>query len=163
MSGRGDVTAGTDAIAQDPSNTQFVLRDGVAFSRQVLVEAQARARVALNDFGLASSPLWDDFSPFAPSQIGEREAYSRSAPERAHVPAGHAHERDHETTPAAQGREPATHAAHPATHAVTVTTLVPPPASTPVGAPSLTAQIAAMAKAGAVPLASAPANTQPRH
>jgi len=163
VSGRGDATAATDAIAQDPSNTQFVLRDGVAFSRQLLVEAHARARIALNDFGLASSPLWDDFSPFAPSRIGEREAYGRAAPERAHVPAGHAHERDHETTPPTQGGEPAKHASHPAPAEVAVVTQVPPPASTPTGAPSFTAQIAAMAKAGAVPLTSAPAITQPRH
>ena len=70
VTGRAEFASGTD-LPQDPSNVQFVLNDGVAFSRKLLDEARARSRVALNDFGLGSSPLWDDFSPFSLTRIGE--------------------------------------------------------------------------------------------
>ncbi|MEX1827844.1 VCBS domain-containing protein [Luteibacter sp. CQ10] len=150
VTGRGGfaVDAG---LPRDPSNVQFVLDDGVAFSRKVLAEAHARSRVALNDFGLASSPLWDDFSPFAPTRVGQLDAYAHDR--------GHAdeHEREH-LRPHATA-----HDALPAPGKPVPATTVPPPASTPSGAPSLTAQIAAMATSGAVPLAQAPAAHPSRH
>ncbi|MEZ2416481.1 cadherin-like domain-containing protein [Luteibacter sp. RCC_6_2] len=138
ITGRYDATSDLGDTPLDPSNTQHVLRDGVAFSRQLLAEAHSRARVALNDFGLGSSVLWDDFSPFSPTRIHDLEKTNEA----------HAERTQHATRPA---------------HEVPTAMRVPPPVSTPAGAPSLTAQIAAMAKAAAMPLASAPAPTQPRH
>jgi hypothetical protein len=138
ITGRYDATSDLGDTPLDPSNTQHVLRDGVAFSRQLLAEAHSRARVALNDFGLGSSVLWDDFSPFSPTRIHDLEKTNEA----------HAERTQHATRPA---------------HEVPTAMRVPPPVSTPAGAPSLTAQIAAMAKAAAMPLASAPALTQPRH
>ncbi|QWT20199.1 VCBS domain-containing protein [Bacillus sp. NP157] len=150
-------------LAQDPSNVQYVLTDGVAFAQAVQAEADARSRVSLNDFALDHSPLWDDFSPFAVDAI----------------PHGtHRHEADHEQgnhhrPDAPKGEHKAN--GHKAAHAaerqaevqihlpqVPVAIHVPPPASTPGGAPSLTAQIAAMAKQGASTLAAVPTE-QPRH
>ena len=143
VTGRGDFASGID-LPQDPSNVQFVLNDGVAFSRKLLEEARARSRVALNDFGLGSSPLWDDFSPFAPTRIGD---------------AGHTdhHEQEHVRPHAA------THEAPHAPGKSLPATTVPAPVATPAGAPSLTAQIAAMVTSGAVPLAQAPTATPSRH
>ncbi|URX61645.1 VCBS domain-containing protein [Luteibacter anthropi] len=59
--------AGTTDL--DPDNVQYVLRDGVAFSRQLLVEVRSQSRVASRDAGLGSRVLWDDFSPFASQRI----------------------------------------------------------------------------------------------
>jgi VCBS repeat-containing protein len=151
VTGRLDL-AGLGDIPQDPENSQFVLNDGVGFSHELLAEANGRSRVAVNDFGLASSPLWDDFSPFSLKHIRDRE-------EAANEHGGERHERAH----GAHRGEAAPHTAPAAVHEPIFVTVVPSPASTPTGAPSLTAQIAAMAKAGAVPLASAPAATPSRH
>ncbi|MGE7136800.1 VCBS domain-containing protein [Luteibacter sp. NPDC031894] len=151
VTGRMDF-ADIGEIAQGPADGQFVLNDGVGFSHKLLAEVHARSRVALNDFGLASSPLWDDFSPFSLKHVAEREQ------------AGHEHGGErHERTHALHRGEAAPHEASAAAHKPVAVTLVPPPASTPAGAPSFTAQIAAMAKAGAVPLAIAPAATPSRH
>jgi VCBS repeat-containing protein len=104
----------------------FVLPDGVDFSQKLLAEVHAQRRVGLNDFAPDHSPLWDDFSPFAIAKQAEREHRNDGH---------HRHETEH-----------AKHASHtPPT--VPVAIHVPAPASTPGGAPSLTAQIAAMAKA----------------
>jgi VCBS repeat-containing protein len=104
ISGRYEVTVDDGDTTQDPENIQYVLNDGVDFSRQLLKEANANARVSMDDLGPDSSPLWDDFSPFAPMRV-------------------------------------------------------PAPASTPAGAPSLTAQIAAMATAHGAPMTRAPTST----
>ncbi|NID14765.1 VCBS domain-containing protein [Luteibacter yeojuensis] len=144
VTGRLDLS-GLGEIAQDPENGQFVLNDGVGFSHRLVEEAHARSRVALNDFGLASSPLWDDFSPFSLRHLREsREATREHAGER--------HERAH----AAHRENSAPGTAPEATREPVSVTVVPPPAATPTGAPSLTAQIAAMARAGAAPLAATP-------
>ena len=52
-------------ISQGMDDTQFVLRDGVGFSRRMLNEIRSERRVALNDFDHGSDVLWDDFSPFS--------------------------------------------------------------------------------------------------
>jgi hypothetical protein len=104
--------------------------------------------VGLNDFAPDHSPLWDDFSPFAPGKQAERE-HAREK--------HHAHEMEH-----------AKHVAQKAPQAsieppqVPVAIHVPPPASTPGGAPSLTARLAAMAKANNPAIAAVPTE-QPRH
>jgi large repetitive protein len=126
----------------------FVLPDGVAFSQKLLEDIEADRRVGENDFARDHSPLWDDFSPFAPAKVAEKHATDKHH---------HAHEKDH-----------AKHVAQRAPHAsyeppqVPVAIHVPPPASTPGGAPSLSARIAAMAKASHPVIAAVP-TTQPRH
>ncbi|MGN6482236.1 VCBS domain-containing protein [Luteibacter sp.] len=126
----------------------FVLPDGVEFSQKLLEDIEAQRRVGDNDFARDHSPLWDDFSPFAPAKLAEKHADDKHHQH---------HEKDH-----------AKHAAHTAPHAsheppqVPVAIHVPPPASTPGGAPSLSARIAAMAKAKAPEIAAVP-TTQPRH
>jgi large repetitive protein len=126
----------------------FVLPDGVEFSQKLLEDIAAQRRVGDNDFARDHSPLWDDFSPFAPAKLAEKHADDKHHQH---------HEKDH-----------AKHAAHTAPHAsheppqVPVAIHVPPPASTPGGAPSLSARIAAMAKANAPEIAAVP-TTQPRH
>ncbi|KAF1004473.1 MAG: hypothetical protein GAK28_03995 [Luteibacter sp.] len=78
------------AIAPDPDNAQFVLNDGVAFSRQLLVEVRSQSRVALRDAGLGSRVLWDDFTPFAPNRIAETQRHDEGTRHTAEKPAHHA-------------------------------------------------------------------------
>ncbi|MGA7436987.1 MAG: VCBS domain-containing protein, partial [Luteibacter sp.] len=126
----------------------FVLPDGVEFSQKLLADIDADRRVGSSDFSPDHSPLWDDFSPFAPAKQAERD-HARDK--------HHLHEKDH-----------AKHTAHHAPQVsheppqVPVAIHVPPPASTPGGAPSLSARIAAMAKASHPAIAAVP-TTPPRH
>ena len=174
--------AGFDAAAADAAATpldagdaQHVLRDGVAFSRRLLAEIRGSARVSPNGFGLGSRALWDDFTPFAPRRVADPEQAGRPA----HAEGRHGER--HHARPDAHGHRDRPQAAHgaatPAPHAgdaghAEATLLVPAPAAPPAGAPSLSAQIAALAHAAAAPvppqvaatlLASARPSTPPRH
>jgi large repetitive protein len=120
----------------------FVLPDGVDFSQKLVEDIDTSSRVGDNDYAKDHSPLWDDFSPFAPAKLAEKHA----ADDKHH---SH-HEKDH-----------AKHASHQPPQ-VPVAIHVPPPASTPGGAPSLSARIAAMAKASHPEIAAVP-TSQPRH
>ncbi|WP_448110036.1 VCBS domain-containing protein [Luteibacter jiangsuensis] len=153
VTGRLD-PSGIGELPQDPENSQFVLNDGVGFSHKIVAEVNARSRVALNDFGLASSPLWDDFSPFALKHVAERE-------QAGHERGGERHERAH----ASHRGEHVQHERReaPVAHEPVSVILIPSSTSIPGGAPSLTAQIAAMAKTAAVPVAVVPAAIPPRH
>jgi VCBS repeat-containing protein len=153
VTGRLD-PSGIGELPQDPENSQFVLNDGVGFSHKLVAETNARSRVALNDFGLASSPLWDDFSPFALKHVADRE-------QAGHERGGERHERAH----ASHRGEHVQHERReaPVAHEPVSVILIPSSTSIPGGAPSLTAQIAAMAKTAAVPVAVVPAAIPPRH
>ncbi|MGN6093014.1 MAG: beta strand repeat-containing protein, partial [Luteibacter jiangsuensis] len=153
VTGRLD-PSGIGELPQGPENSQFVLNDGVGFSHKIVAETHARSRVALNDFGLASSPLWDDFSPFALKHVADRE-------QAGHERGGERHERAHASH---RGEHvPHEHREAPPVSEPVAVILVPSSTSTPGGAPSLTAQIAAMAKAAAVPVAVVPAAVPSRH
>ena len=129
-----EVRSGLFRITEDMDSAQFVLREGVGYSRGLLNEIHSQHRVSPNDFDHRGSRLlWDDFSPFSIKRFlresgnGERDRADGDNATATVVPL-------------------------PLPPAI----VVPGPAAAPAGADSLSARLAVLAQASALPLPSQP-------